>query len=95
MLKQLFGWAMTGFRPRCDTCGELLEVRDVGMGGTYYHCVNRDDEAHKKQGDMVRRWWEKIEALQKEFDFEDAGLTQNYARKHYGKIKVEVRRKAD
>lgn len=95
MLKQLFGWAMTGFRPKCDTCGRLLDVKRIDFGGTLYECSEADDEAHKKHREMYKRWRERIEALEAEFDKEDNGQQTNYARQHYGKIKIEVRRKAD
>lgn len=94
-MKQLFGWAMTGFRPRCDTCGKLLDVKRIEFGGTLYECADADDEAHKLHREVYKRWREKVEALQAEFNRDDVGVQKNYARQNYGKIKIEVRRKAD
>jgi hypothetical protein len=69
-----------------------MTVTAINIGGTRYRCDKEGDAAHSKYREMASRWTAKLDALEKEFDYEDAGLMQNYARKNYGKIKIEVRR---
>src|SRR5579872_3017196 len=91
--KRWFTWFLTGYRPRCRTCGKLMEVGTLNdRGCTQFYCVDNDDPLHQRLGDTYRRWLAKLEILQAEIEQEDASLPSNYDRRKYGKPKVEIRR---
>jgi hypothetical protein len=92
--KKWFGWMLTGYRPRCQTCGELMEVGELfDSRGTQYFCADRDNDAHAKEREMYGRWIDKIKVLQAELEAEDSVVRDNFARQVYGAPLLELKRK--
>lgn len=90
--KRYFAWLITGFRPRCGLCGTLMEVGTLtDPRGTEFFCPFKDNDNHRQQGDMVRRWKEKIDTLQAEIETEDRAFS-SYERQQYGPIELKIKR---
>lgn len=92
--KRYFAWFLVAHSPRCNICGELMEVGELFHHfGTEFTCAKADDEDHKAYVLMSKRWADKANALQAEIEQDDAPLFCNYARRNYGPVSVELRRK--